>query len=714
MIRKITKLTKIAIISIVLIISALVISIGLIYYFYPEDSVKEIIRNKTEILLNRKVEIGSLHYSPKGIVISDVTISEKSGDNTETVLVKADEAVITFSLISIIKKDFIIRSLYFSGLELNLIFDQDEKTNIEKIINELKDKTSTDKEQGNDNGEKNIKLSKVILNDCRLKLTNPPKFVRPLEGEYRISSTLLIEKNSIIDVTDTKITLPQKRGVLYPELRIETAGEFTIKGRVKLENASLQWVYKIPQNDPGLPFDVVNGQISDFEITKNYIKGHAKATSTLKNSKSILSADGWCTVEIGSRSVYLKDITGKINSSSANVDNMMISARQGAVKKFGFSNITFQLSDLRQILNSLPSGLSGTAKGGLSFDGNTYNGKIELSNVGYTDNTEIFSGMNTTVDINNNIIRKENIPVTLLGSRSTVSIATTDNKFKNFYLSVNSDKININNINLKGNQGQGGSQGGTPAGNKTLIPVNVTCKLNVQEILYDDFIFKNTNANISATGNIIKINNMETSILSGKISGIGTVNISGAVPAVQTSLRYNNIKIHDITFKNDKLNKRLFGFAEGTANINLIVKDNAAETFKGNAVFTVTKGKVVNTGIQDGLIVFLSELRYKLKDLEFNKIYGNVVIAGNNFQINSFIFNSEDLRLSINGKINKDLIAQDMKMKLEFNNHFIKDLPRPAILAFGEYLSGKWYVIPFSLNGNITESKNIKMLKKDQ
>lgn len=712
MIKKITKLTKIAIISVVLIISALIISVGLLYYFYPEDSVKQIIKNKTEILLNRKVEIGSLHYSPKGIVIYGVIIYDKASDNTETVLVKADEVVITFSLISIIRKDFIIRSLYFSGLDVNLIFDKDEKTNIEKLINELKEKTPANKEQGQDGGEKNIKLSKIILNDCRLKLTNPPKFVRPLEGEYRINSTILIEKNSIFNVADTKIILPQTRGILYPELDIETAGEFTVKGSIKLENASLQWVYQFPVNDPGLPFEIVNGQIDDFEITKNYIKGHAKATSTLKNSKSILSADGWCTVEISSRSVYLKDIAGKINSSSVNVDNMMISARQGAVKKFSFSNVLFQLSDLRQILNSLPSGLYGAAKGGLSFDGDTYNGKIELSNVGFSDNVEIFSGINTTVDINNNIIRKENIPVTLLGSRSSVSIATTDNKFKSFYLSINSDKININNINLKG--GQGGSQGGTPAGIKTIIPVNVTCKLSVQEIIYDDFIFKNTRANVSASGNIIKINNMETSILSGTVSGLGSVDVSGAAPAVQTSLRYNNIKIHDITFKNDKLNKRLFGFAEGTANINMIVKENAAETFNGNATFTITKGKVVNTGIQDGLIVFLSELRYKLKDLEFNKIYGNVVIAGNNFQINSFIFNSEDLRVSINGKINKDLIAQDMKMKLEFNNHFIKDLPRPAILAFGEYLSEKWYVIPFSLNGNITESKNIKMLKKNQ
>jgi len=700
MIKKITKLTKITIISIVTIFTVLVISIGLIYYFYPEDSVKQIIKSRTEILLNRKIDIGSLHYSPKGIVIYNVIIYDKAADNTDTVLVKSDEVVITFSLLSIIKKDFIITTLYFRGLDLNYVFDKDEKSNIELLISELKQKTF----QGG--GDKNIKLTKVILNECRLKITNPPMFIKPLEGEYRIDSTIKIQKNNIFKVSETKLTLPQKRGILFPELDIETSEGFVAKGRVKIENASLLWVYKFAEKDPHLPFDVVNGQVNDFEITEKYVRGHAKATSTLKNTKSILAADGSCVVDIDTRNVSLKDIKGKINSSSTALENMLISARQGEVKKFIFSDISFQLSDMRLLLDPLPSGLSGSVKGTFSFDGNTFNGKLDLSNIGYADKTEIFRNLNTTLDINNNIVRKENIPVTLFGSRSSISIATTDNKFKNFYVSVNSDKININSISLKTQTDPGRSI--------TDIPVNITGKLNIKELIYDDFIFKNTKANISASGKIIKINNLDTSILNGTISGTGTIDISNSVPEVQTSLRFSNIKIHDITFKNDKLNKRLFGFAEGTANINLKIKDNAAETFKGNATFTITKGKVVNTGIQDGLIVFLSELRYKLKDLEFNKIYGNVNIDGNNFNINSFIFNSEDLRLTINGRVDNDLTAKDMKMKLEFNNHFIKDLPRPAVAVFNEYLSGKWYVIPFFLNGNITESKNIKMLKKNQ
>lgn len=172
--------------------------------------------------------------------------------------------------------------------------------------------------------------------------------------------------------------------------------------------------------------------------------------------------------------------------------------------------------------------------------------------------------------------------------------------------------------------------------------------------------------------------------------------------------------MNDIKFSDEKLNNRFFGFADGTANLNMAIRENIIDTIKGNAIFNVTKGKMVNTGIQDGLIIFLSELRYKLKNLEFNKIYGNIDISGRNFKINSFIFNSEDLRLSLQGNLNSDLTAKDINMKLEFNNHFIKDIPRPALAVFNEYSSGKWFIIPFLLNGNITESKNMKMLKKNQ
>jgi hypothetical protein len=71
------------------------------------------------------------------------------------------------------------------------------------------------------------------------------------------------------------------------------------------------------------------------------------------------------------------------------------------------------------------------------------------------------------------------------------------------------------------------------------------------------------------------------------------------------------MKINDLKFADDNLNNRLFGFADGSVNIGFGFRENMTETLKGNATFNVSKGKVVNTGIQNGLIIFLAELRYK-------------------------------------------------------------------------------------------------------
>ena len=692
------KYLKIAVIASVIITSLIFISISLVYKFYPADSVIRIIKNRTETLLNRKVEISSLHYSLKGIVMHDVTIYDKSSGNDEPVLFKADEAVITFSIFSLIKKDFSIHTLYFKGLDINCIYGKDGKSNLQNLAAEIKENTAKT------GGEKNIKLSKIILNDCRFRLIDPPHFIKPLEGEYRINSTVSVKENRFFKVTDAKITLPSRRGIVYPELNIDTTDAFIAKGKAKLENASLQWVYKFAQRDPHLPFDIVNGQVNDIEITSEHIKGKAKVSSSLKNTKSILFADGSCTVTVDDRMVYIKEAKGKVNTSSSNVDILNIAARKGEITKFSFTNAALQLSDLKLFLPPLPSGISGFVRGYLSFESGVYNGKIEGSNIAYKGKNDILSGINTTIDINHNQIKKENIQASLFGSNSKISIATTDTRFKNFYMAINCDRINLNNIQF----GDGTSE------KKIDIPVTIAGKINVNDLSYDNFFFKNTNVDFSAAKKNIRILNISTSSLSGVITGSGNIDISGTDPYVQTSLKFNNIKINDIKFKNEKLNNRFFGFADGTASLNMILKENIIDTIKGNAVITVTKGKMVNTGIQDGLIIFLSELRYKLKDLEFNKIYGNLDIAGKNFRINSFIFNSEDLRLSVNGNLNSDLIARDMNMKLEFNNHFIKDVPRPAVAVFNQYSSGKWYIIPFLLNGNITESKNMKMLKKNQ
>lgn len=673
---------------------------ALLVYLYPEESVLNMIRSKAEESLGRKVEINSLKYSIKGVLLNGVTIWDRdsNGNQSEYPILKSEEAIISYSLISIIKRDFKIKTLYFNKLIVRLTFDNSGISNFEKIYKELKPESESDEYDGSP-----VKISKIILTDCKLIITNPPRVVKPLEGEYLVNSTISVKKGTRFSLTNTGIELPQGRGRLYPEIEINTDKKLHITGIIKLEDCSLNWVYGFPLKPLNLPFDTVNGLVDNFELSLPEIKGHAKVTSSVKRSKSLIHAEGSCVINIEDETVIISDGKSRLNNSSAVLNDLFISTKAGEVRRFNVSNLNYSISDLRILENNIPAGFSGNIKGSLSFNSSKYNGKIQITNCSYKDRTEVFSGLNTEIELVNNVFKKESIPVMIFGSSFNVSVAATDSNFKNIYVFIKGDKLDVNRINLSGGK----------SSSDFFFPVNISGKIQLGELVYDNFIFRNNHADFAASEKTIKLNRVDTSVFSGTLNGSGRIDLSGEYPSAHISAKFSSMKIHDVKFSNENLNNRLFGFADGSVNLDFGLKEKMTETIKGNTIFSVSKGKVVNTGIQNGLIIFLAELRYKLKDLEFNKIYGNIDVNGRDFTINTFIFNSEDIRLSMNGKINSDLDAKNMSMKLEFNNHFIKDIPRPAIAVFNEYINGKWYIIPFSLNGSITESKNIKMLKKD-
>ncbi len=698
-------LTKYIIIPGAIIVSALIILISgaaLLVYFYPEESVLNMIRSKVEDSLDRKVEINSLKYSIRGVLLNGVTVWDKdlSGEQSKTAILKSDEVIISYSILSILKKEYKINTLYLRKLSVRLAYDNTGKSNFGKLLEEIKNKASLSSGES----KASFKISEIILTDCSLNLVNPPSDYKPLEGSYTINSQIKVENDKKLHLSETGVKLPSDRGILYPDIEIDLTDKLKITGIVKLKNCSMNWLYSFKLKPLQLPFETVSGIVDNFVMSLPYFKGHANATSTLKNSKSILRAEGSCIVDIDKSTVVIKDVDSRINNSSAHLENLSIDYGLGTIPRFNVPDFNHSLSDLRALAPEIPSGFAGNLKGSVSYNGSKYNGKIRISDCSYRDRTEIFSGLNTELEIKDNIFRKEEIPVKLFGSNFNVSIAATDNNFQRIYVFMKGDKLDLNKISL--------SSGKSSA--DFYFPIDISGKILIGEMIYDTLVFRNNQADFAAAEKTIKINRLDTSVFSGTLSGSGKIDLAGDFPSAHINAKFNNMKIHEVKFKEENLNNRLFGFADGTANLGFSFKENMTDTIHGNTTFSVTKGKVVNTGIQDGLIIFLAELRYKLKDLEFSKIYGNIDINGKDFMINSFIFNSEDLRLSMNGRLDSSFNANNMTMKLEFNNHFIKDIPRPAIAVFNEYLSGRWYIIPFSLNGNITNSKNIKMLKKNQ
>ncbi|HPS59443.1 MAG TPA: AsmA-like C-terminal region-containing protein [Spirochaetota bacterium] len=719
MTRRIFKFIRISIISAVILAVISAAAASLIFYFYPKDSVMAMIKAGAEKALKRQVSIESLEYSIRGVLLNNVTVYETLPDGSKSELVRSEEVVINFSLISILKKDIRIDTIYCKKFRLAWEFAKEGDNNLKRLFSDMAQGSTGSGEK------KKIKISRILLSECSFVLVNPPEKYKPLEGEYIIDCTINIEENNKLSISDSKIILPDKRGELYPEVDVNTTGVFTILGRVKGVNLDIPWTYGFAKNKINLPFQTANCYIDNLEITRTSVKGHAKGSSTLKGTSKVLNVDGWCTVDIPAKMTYLSDIKGKLNESSASLNSMAISSAGGGIRKFSASDLSVDFDDARSFSKLIPAGLYGSVRGNLSYDGNSFSGRIELANTGYNGNAEFVSDINTVIDINSGNIKKESIPCKIFGNVSTISVATTDSSFKNFYIIIRSDRIEADKIKFKKSKlqeesaGSGKTAGGSGSsvsgsGQGINIKFNLAGKVQVRELVYENYIVRNIDSEFRASGSSIKIPGLTADIFSGKLYGSGKIDISGSIPDAQIQVKYNNIKIQDIALKNENMKDRFFGFADGAANLNFQVKENMLSTVKGNTTFSITRGKVVNTGVQNGLIIFLAELRYKLKDLEFQKIYGNIDINRNIFIINSFIFNAEDVRLLMNGQIDSDLVAKNMSIKLEFNNHFIKDIPRPAVTVFGEYASGNWYIIPFAINGSITDSKNIKILKKNQ
>ncbi len=700
MTKKILRLTVVIAIAISILVIIAGITAATIFYFYPEDSVLNIIKTKSETILNRKVEISSLKYSHKGVVLTEVKIFDRDPKSKEFMsepFIKSEEVILRYSLLSLLKKEFKIKSIYFNNLNIKVIFDSNGISNIEKIIKEISAEGTTE-------GKTQVLIEKIILTNSSVELISTPKDFRPLEGKYSIDCSIKLKNNyKLLNIFDAGITLPQNRGKLYPELTADFESKPKITGRIKVENLSIGWLYEFADNPVILPFETVNGFIDNFTIDYPFIRGKANAISSLKNTKNKIEATGSCEIDLENRSVVIDKTKSRLNNSTADLDNLTISYKYGTIPKFSVSNINYSIADLRLLERTIPSGFSGSLRGNLSYNTSGFTGKVSLIDLSFRDRVEVFSELNTEIEIANNNLKKENIPVTIFGSKFYLSIATLDNKFQSLYISARGEKIDLNAI--KFSSGKSSSD--------FCFALSINGKISVNEILYDKFVFKNNQADFAASAKKIKLNRFQTSILSGNIAGTGDINLDGEFPSVSLNSQFHNIKVNDIKFSDESLNNRFFGFCNGTADLSFKIKENMTETIKGNATFEISKGKIVNTGIQNGLIIFLAELRYKLKDLEFSKIYGNIDINGENFLVNSFIFNSEDLRLSLRGRFNSSFVAENVDMKLEFNNHFIKDIPRPAMTVFKDYLSGNWYVIPFSINGNISESKNIKMLKKN-
>ncbi len=668
----------------------------LLYNYYPADSVRAILSDRAEKELKRKISIETLDYSLRGIVLHKLKLHNGPSD-CPGILASADDAVVRFSLLRLLfKREFDINFINLRGLNLSVCY-KDGISNLENLITDL---------NTGDSSPVTARLDTIKLSSARISLRTPPPSLKPLEGEYIFGGVIDFIGDGSFRLSDATITLPEKRGVAHPDITINVPESgLQITGEVLLEKCSLGWVYRWGTN-LSLPYQDFSGRVTGLKISAGSVEGSVRGTSNLPGNRPLL-VNGFCRVNITGERVFISNTQGSVLSTSFLIDEFLFDF-DGNIKKFNIKNIDARIDDVRPILFFLPDELSGTAKGGLTFSDSRYNGQIQID-VSYGSGDPVVKNVRATVNIKNNTIERTTARALVFGQPFDLIIASLDGSFRRFQLDASGAAFTLPDNNRN-------DRFPKPPGSVSVsrdIPFEVSGTVSVGALTVGDYSFGKTTAGYTLARKRLQVGPIQTEFMGGEIRGRGMVDFSSPLTPVDCSVAFERVRVQNISRMSERFKDRMFGLASGSAEIGFSLSENidVRKSFRGKMKFTIDRGKLVDTGIQNGLGILLSDLKYKLKDLEFSKIYGNFTIAGSDYQINSFLFSAPEIRLRLDGHINNELEG-DLKIDLEFTRQFIQDLPNPVLLQLNKYKRDRWYVIPFQSKGkDVTDSKNIVRLQ---
>ncbi len=690
---KLLKISRIIVIIILLILTLIAAGAALFIYFYPRDQLLKVILKRTESSISRKVSASELKYSLRGIVLRKIRIYDGMTE-TDGLLADADEARVKLSLYDLLNKEINITFIQIDHMNINIKYDR-EQSNLGRFIRELNRKRSDTTYSTN--------LSHIVLEKARINLKNPPAYLKPLEGLYVIDTVMDFSGKQGIFFRDIRIVLPEKRGVITSDLVLTFPQEgFLLKGEARLDRCQLPWVYRWG-NNLSLPFLNFAGIVKDLQIRRTSVRGKARGASNLTNGRT-LNVDGSCVVDFSRDELTIVTITdteGSVRDSKVFLKELIIPTK-GDIRRMALSRLEVDLADTRNLLPFIPPGAFGNISGSFTFERNVYWMNLELKDAGVDRDSGLISDINDTFTMKANVFRKENLKMKVMDNPCTVSLASTDGKLRKMIVNLKAGKFKIPETSS-------GESGGRPKG--IGIPGTVIGRINIDNLAHGKIDLNQLDISYTLTGRQLIVNRFSAKTLGGEAEGRATIDLVKDNPPVTVAFAYNRIKVQNIAKLSEKSKGRLFGTASGNAELSFrLQKEKILPTLRGKVEFNIIRGKVANTGIQNGLGIWLSELKYKLKDMEFNKIYGNVALQGENFHINTFTFNAPDVKLNVDGDLTKELKGS-IRLNLSFTRRFIQDLPNPVLLQMNRYKKGDWYNFLFEARGDdVTNSKNIKRI----
>lgn len=693
---KIVKYSAIVLSIVLFVIAALMAAF---VYLFPRELLKSIIVETLQKSLNRPVSIGTIDYSLRGIQITDLYIYDT--DNNKPFIAHAKDSAIRFQLLPLLQKQFVINYIYLNNGAIHIIYYTENKiftSNLAKLIHELLAKEESSIQ---------TQIESIAIENTAIILENPPGVLKPLEGRYSIS-TLCKLNESTIDLHNLSITMPQNRGKVTGDCAISKKGNFSIRGDVVLHACDLLWVYGWSRHDLAsiLPYRIFSGTVSNLLITTHHVQGTATGSCKLASNAMIYITNGFCNVDIDKKKVAIANVKGKVENSTF-VLNQLIFNFDGDIQSIKVTDADIKLREIAPLLGNIDiSSINADITGNASYTGKMIDADVTVSNVTIGKNGTILSiNDKVTLIIKNNQCKKDAIPAQVYSIPCVLSIATVDTSFKKFIINAEIQELNLNAPAITNIPGTGKSK------KEIAIPVELSGKITIHTLIKDKLAINNINCSYIMSRNIISIPSFTAKIFGGDIAGRSIITLHPENPQINLVATFNTIRLQNISSYVEKYENRLFGNASGQLQVTIVPKEPLLDRIIGKIEFTIDNGKLANTGLQNGLSIWLADLKYKLSNLEFQKIYGNFHLNGPAITINSFIFNAPAIRIKLNGKYHRH-DESDIDIALEFSSQFIQDLPNPTLLQLAKYKKGRWYIIPFKAKGtDILNGKNIKQVQ---
>jgi hypothetical protein len=677
------------IVKIVTLVSLLFIiaAVSLFVLLFPKSKIESVINLHAENLLQRRIDIGFIQYSFRGVKLTDVSIIEPESGNS---FISAESIEVTFALLPIFNGKLDLHELIIDGLNITIDYDDGVYN-----VSDLFTNSETESETSTDSTFKTT-IPDFHLVNATINVKKVETALEALEGEYIIDTNIIVHDDNTIFFNNLKLVLPEKRGKISGQLLFTpTENDFNITGTTTLENVDIRWTYALSIPPVELPYTYINGKVENLNITSTFTEGTVVDTrGRLNNGVQAFVKKGYCKVLYEPTELILKDVNGRANSSTfiLNYLNVLFDERVLFEATINDVNVVDVKAMIPPIEN-LP--LEGNAKGNLSFDNRYFNGKLEVTNAGFLPTIK---NVTTTVVLKNNTFSAEKFPATILDDNATVSIASLSSDFDDFAFNASFQTLSL--------KSDGEDQ--LPLGEFDIVVKGIITAdtLNYDELTFNDSYFAYT---FNKEG--ITIPRFKTGFQNGEVAGEGRIIPTQTNPRADVKLQFSRVQVQNLSPYISEIKDRFYGQLYGSANLTFFLEDDPAEKMNGSASLKIENGKLIDTGVQNGLGIILQPLQYKLKDLEFQEIIGNVSITQNEYAITSLMFNSPNIRMSVSGGIEKNYMA-NLTMTLLFNSVFIQDIPNFAYPQFQRYREGEWYVVPLQIqNKNIRENPQAEFIE---